>query len=81
MTRRPVRTFAAYGFASTHDALAAEAALRAASIPVLAVPAPRELGSLCGIAMRLELCEAQRAESELVSAGIAWAARVEFEDI
>lgn len=81
MTPRPAHTFAALGFATTHDALAAEASLKAAGVPAVPIPTPRELGSLCGIALRLELADVAAAESELAARGISWTARAEFEDV
>jgi hypothetical protein len=79
-TRDP-RPFAVYGFATTHDALAAEAAAKEAGLPVTPIPAPRELGSLCGIALRFELPDASRAEAVFVQSAVAWTARAEILDV
>jgi hypothetical protein len=81
VTPRTPRAFTVYGFATTHDALAAETALRAESIDVTPIPAPRELGSLCGIALRLEPAVAVAAEAAWTAAGLRWNARAEIEDV
>jgi hypothetical protein len=81
MSAREPRVFAVFGFATTHDALAAEAALKAAGIPVTPVPAPRELGSLCGIALRLEVADAQGAARLFAAADIAPTARADIADV
>jgi len=52
VSREPTR-FVVYGFASVHDALAAETILKGAAVPVTPVPSPKELGELCGIALRV----------------------------
>jgi hypothetical protein len=79
-SRQP-RPFVVYGFASTHDALAAERALRDADVLVVPIPAPRTLGSLCGIAMRVEPDEVGRAEEALSGSGLQWSARSEMFDV
>jgi hypothetical protein len=81
MSQRETRRFVVHGFATTHDALAAEALLKARHFAVVPIPAPRELGSLCGIALRLEPHEAARAEEALLAGGIAWIARAEIDDV
>jgi hypothetical protein len=81
VTPRERRLFAVFGFATTHDALAAEAALKAADLPVTPIPAPRELGSLCGIALRLEVADAPGAARLFAEAGIAPAARADIADV
>jgi hypothetical protein len=81
VTARLPRGFAVYGFATTHDALAAETAVRAAEVPVTPIPAPRELGSLCGIALRVEEADAPDAERALVASGLRWTARADIEDV
>lgn len=72
--------FAAYGFATTHDALRAEAALELAGLIVTPVPTPRGLGALCGLAMRVPIAETAAAEETLRGAEVEWTARIEFED-
>ncbi len=80
MTREP-RTFAALGFRSTHDALDAEALLGDLGIDVVPIPAPKTVGTQCGIALRLELADEDRAVTYLGAAGINVAARVQLEDV
>lgn len=78
---RARRLFVVYGFASTHDALAAERALKDAGVPVVPVPAPGSLGSLCGIAMRVEPSDATRAEAAMSAAGQCWSGCSEMRDV
>jgi hypothetical protein len=80
MTVTP-RRFVAYGFASVHDALAAESALAAAGVAVIAIPSPRALGGLCGIALRIEPADARAAESALAACGLPPRASAEIDDI
>jgi hypothetical protein len=81
VTARERRTFAVFGFATTHDALAAEAALKAAAVAATPIPAPRELGSLCGIALRLEVSDADAAARALACAGVEPTVRAEVADV
>jgi ribosomal protein L7Ae-like RNA K-turn-binding protein len=78
---RGPRPFVVYGFESTHAALAAEALLKDLGVPVVPVPAPKSIGRLCGIALRVEPADAARAEHLLANAGMEPNARVEIEDI
>ncbi len=80
MTRTP-RTFLVLGFSSTHDALDAEALLTDMGIPVVPIPAPKSIGALCGIALRLELHDESRALRYLDGAGIGVAARDQVLDV
>jgi len=80
VTRTP-RLFRIVGFASTHDALDAEALLLDLGIDVVPIPAPKALGTLCGIALRLEVEDEPRALGYLSDAGIAYGARGEVEDV
>jgi len=80
MSRQP-RPFAALGFGSTHAALDAEALLQDLGLDVVPIPAPKELGALCGIALRLELADEERALRYLESAGIQPTAHLELLDI
>jgi hypothetical protein len=80
MSRTP-RRFKVLGFASTHDALDAEALLLDMGIEVVPIPAPKTLGTLCGIALRLEIADETRALTYLEGAGIAVGARGEVEDV
>lgn len=72
--------YAVYGFETTHDALAAERALLDASVQAAAIPTPRSLGALCGIALKVASEDAARAEAVLSAAGIRWTARAEMDD-
>jgi hypothetical protein len=81
VSEREPRLFTVYGFATTHDALAAEAAARRAEIRVTPIPAPRELGTLCGIALRFEPSETASAEAAFAVAGVTWTARAEVRDV
>lgn len=80
MSREP-REFAALGFSSTHDALDAEQLLGDLGITVVPMPAPKSLGALCGIALRLELADEERAISYLEAADITVSARTRIEDV
>jgi len=73
--------FKVVGFASTHDALDAEALLLDLGIDAVPIPAPKALGTLCGIALRLEPADEKRALSYLSDAGIGVAAHGEVEDV
>ena len=75
------RIFAALGFASTHDALDAEQLLADLGISVVPIPAPKTIGALCGIALRVEFADEERATSYLRTAGIEVTARTEIEDV
>lgn len=72
--------FVVFGFASVHDALEAESALRGAGIPSVTVPSPRELGELCGIALRLDPADAESAARLLDGAGLPPVATAEILD-
>lgn len=74
------RRFAVFGFASVHDTLAAEDALRLAGVPAVTVPSPRELGELCGIAIRVVPDRAAEAAEALESAGTPPRSSVEVVD-
>lgn len=78
---RPRREFVALGFASTHDALAAESLLKDLGVPLVPVPAPRELGSICGIALRFEPEDVHRAKDLLERADIAWTGEAALSDV
>ena len=72
--------FAVYGFVTTHDALTAEAAIERAEVAATTIPAPRELGSLCGLALRVLEIDAPDAEGAMAASGISWTGRIELED-
>jgi len=76
-----LHTFVVFGFASVHDALGAEAVLKAAGIPVTAIPSPRELGEICGIAMRVDPGDADEARGALARAGSSPKAAAEIQDV
>ncbi|HEY3316825.1 MAG TPA: DUF3343 domain-containing protein [Coriobacteriia bacterium] len=73
--------FVVLGFPSTHDALAAESLLKDLGVPVVPVPAPQEIGALCGIALRLVPGDVLRARELLERASIPIAAEVTVDDV
>jgi hypothetical protein len=73
--------FAVLGFGSTHDALDAESALQGAGLEVLPIPAPKSIGALCGIALRLPPEQLHSARDCLAAEGISIAATSEIEDV
>lgn len=75
------REFEVLGFGSTHEALAAESILKDMGVPLTVIPAPRALGSLCGIAIRVEPADAERAEGLLANADVRPIARVTITDL
>lgn len=80
MMREP-REFTVLGFDTTHDALDAESLLEDMGIAVAPMPAPSALGTKCGIALRLERADGERAASYLENAGIVVTARAIIEDV
>jgi hypothetical protein len=78
---RERRLFAVLGFDSTHDALDAEALLGDLGIEVVPIPTPKTVGARCGIALRLEIADEDRAVGYLENAGIAVAHRSQIEDL
>ena len=80
MTRAP-RAFAVLGFESTHDALDAETLLGDLGIDVVPIPAPKTIGSQCGIALRIEVADEDRALDYLGAAAITIAARARMDDV
>jgi hypothetical protein len=81
VTGRRTRVFGVFGFASTHDALDAEAALLRCGIEVVPIPAPKNIGALCGIALRIAPEQVDLARACLVRTGIDIAATSEIEDL
>jgi len=80
-SRRP-RRYVFFGFATTHDSLAGEEALKGAGIPVTPVPTPSFLtGTLCGIALRTEPSDSDRARAVFERRGIEVQAEAEIADI
>lgn len=69
-----------FGFGSTHHALDGERLLDDMGIDVTPIPAPKAIGALCGIALRVSLGEGDRAATYLERAGIPVVSRVEIED-
>jgi hypothetical protein len=81
MTPRAPRTFVVFGFASTHDALAAEAAMHAADVDVTPIPTPRDLGAGCGIALRVLPEDEDRAARATVEAGVTHSGTTVVQDL
>ena len=81
MSAREYRPFVVFGFRTTHEALAAEVALRDAGIEVVPIPTPPVLGELCGIALRVRPEHADAALAALEQGAIVPDARGEIEDI
>ena len=77
---RERRSYAVYGFSSTHSALDAEALLGDMGIDVVPIPAPATLSALCGIALRLPVEQRVRAEKYLENAGIGQVGSTVIED-
>lgn len=75
-----LREFEVFGFSSVHDALDAEAVLRREGLATVAIPSPRELGELCGVALRIEIPDAARAADILAGAGRAPVATTRMKD-
>lgn len=75
------RPFVVFGFASVHDTLQAEDALKKAGVPAVTIPSPKELGELCGIALRVAPDDAEAAESALALAGAPPRARADITDL
>ena len=78
---RPSRRYSVFGFDSTHDALAAEEAIKQRGIDVLAIPRPKVLGTGCGIALRVLPADEPALRNVLAEAGIAWSAAGAMEDV
>jgi len=78
---REPRPFVVLGFGSTHDALDAEALLEDLGIDVVPVPAPKALGALCGIALRIPPEQLERAERYLGRAAINVIGTTRIEDV
>lgn len=57
-------------FFSTHHALSAEKLLKQNGVEQTVVPTPRELSGNCGIAIRIDAADADRARRLLADAGI-----------
>lgn len=80
MSDRTKQTYVVFGFASTHDALDAERLLDDMGVDAVPIPAPKTIGATCGIALRVPVDEAERADTYLSRAEIHITARVDIED-
>lgn len=81
MVRQP-QTYSVFAFATTHDALDAEQLLKDLGVAVIPIPVPKVLGGqLCGIALRIDLAEAERARSLLDRAAMSPSATSEMQDV
>lgn len=78
---REERPFIVLAFDSTHDALAAESLLKDLGVPVTPVPAPAEIGAKCGIALRFEPGDAERAKTFLTRAELLWSGEASVRDV
>lgn len=78
---RLARPFAVFGFASTHDALAAEELLLDAGIDAVPIPAAKELGALCGIAIRVPVGQEEASLTCLMSSGISPSGIIRMDDV
>ena len=79
--RREKRIFAAILFSTTHNALAAEGALKAAGIDVVPIPAPPSSDFLCGLAMRVLPDQSDRAQAVLAEHDIEVRDIIKVEDL
>jgi hypothetical protein len=57
-------------FHSIHRVMKAEKILKGAGVPILLIPAPREISSDCGLALRYAPEEAERVRDLLASQGL-----------
>lgn len=80
MSRVPTE-YAVLAFASTHDALGAEALLGQMGVDVVPIPTPRVVSAGCGIALRLAVSDEDRALEYLERAGTRVASRVRIQDV
>jgi len=80
MVRSP-HQFVVFGFPTTHDALDAETLLGDLGIAVVPIPAPKSIGALCGVALRLAPEDESRAATYLGGAGITVSARADVQDV
>jgi len=73
----PEGDFVTFTFATTHDAIAAEALLLRAVLDVVPVPAPKTGKALCGLAMRLPAHQARSAEKVMIAGDVIYLERIE----
>lgn len=78
---RVPRPFVVFSFATTHQALDAEDALRAADIAVVPIPTPKSATALCGISLRIDPDQRDIALAVLDSAQIPPAEEHELLDV
>jgi len=57
-------------FHSIHRVMKAEKILKGAGVPILLIPAPREISSDCGLALRYTPEETERVRDLLASQGL-----------
>ena len=57
-------------FHSIHRVMKAEKILKGASVPIQLIPAPRQISSDCGLALRYAPEEAERVKDLLVAQGL-----------
>lgn len=81
MTAPQPRPFRVFTFATTHDALSAEALLDDLGFEVVPIPAPPSHSANCGIALRVEVSDADRAAVYMERAGIGVGSVVDVEDV
>lgn len=81
MNGRKPRPFDVLGFETTHDALDAEALLDDMGVETVTIPTPGSLGALCGIALRIDPADTERALRYLSAAGIGLSGTVRIEDV
>lgn len=75
-----LRDYVVFGFSSTHDALAAETALKTEGVAFRVVPTPQGMGELCGIALRVLPEDEEAAKAAMDAHGVSWTATVTVED-
>lgn|GEM_PF-5576024 len=73
----PEGDFVTFTFATTHDAIAAEALFLRAVLDVVPVPAPKTEKALCGLAMRLPAHQACSAEKVMIAGDVIYLERIE----
>lgn len=78
---RTPRPFAVFSFATTHQALEAEDAMRSGGVGVVPIPTPASGSTLCGLSMRVETRERDAAHDLLERAGIIPAEEIEILDV
>lgn len=66
-------------FHSIHRVMKAEKILKGAGIPILLIPAPRQISSDCGLALRYTPEEEERVKDLLIAQGLPPAEVYQFE--